>query len=251
MYKISTPPLLHLARRNVIANSYAATPLLCKAESHQRVRSMPLAVNFRLRACLSWPGRCQLGGPSRRWGSGCKRHRLVCIDSGGGLLDRATNAFEVLVDRGPADLELPRDLRRPDALGSQAADFRDPSSGQRLAALVPARGLGPGDALDLPLAPEMVLELGEHAEHGVEHLPHRGGGIQVLLGDVEADVAPPQLLGDRDQVGERAPQAVDPRDGEHVALAQVIQAGGELGTVTPTTADLVGVALLCHIHGGC
>ena len=115
---------------------------------------------------------------------------------------------------------------------------------QRLAAFVPACGLGPGDTLDLPLAPEVVLELREHPEHGVEHLPHRGGGIDVLLGDVEADVALPQLVGDLDQVGERAPEAVDPGDGEHVALPQVVQAGGELGAIAASARDLVGVDLL-------
>ena len=126
-------------------------------------------------------------------------------ETGGGLLGCGAGAVQVLVDRGPADLELPRDVGWPKAVGSHAADLGDPSGGQRLAALVPASGLGPCDALDLPLAPEVVLELREHPEHGVEHLPHRGGGIDVLLGDVEADVALPQLGGDLDQVSERAP----------------------------------------------
>ena len=138
--------------------------------------------------------------------------------------------------------------RRPSALIRRISAIR----WQGLAAFVPACGLGPSDTFDLPLALEVVFELREHPEHGVEHLPHRGCGIDVLLGDVEADVALPQLVGDLDQVGERAPEAVDPSDGEHVALPQIVQAGGELGALTPPAADLVGVDLLAAeaLEGG-
>lgn len=66
------------------------------------------------------------------------------------------------IDAGAADAEPPSDFGR--------ASFRKRSADRfgvdrRRAALVDACGLGLSDALGLPLAPQVRLELGEHAEH--------------------------------------------------------------------------------------
>ena len=112
-----------------------------------------------------------------------------CANSGGRLLGREVDAIQVLVHRGSADPELPRDGGRPETVGAHPADLGDPRGIQGPAAFVPARDLGPGDTFDLPLALEVVFKLRDHPEHGVEHLSHRGGGIDVLLGDVEGVTA--------------------------------------------------------------
>ena len=166
------------------------------------------------------------------------------------------DAIQVLVHRGSADPELPRDVGGPETVGPHPADLGDPGGIQGLAAFVPACGLGPSDTFDLPLALEVVFELREHPEHGVEHLPHRGCGIDVLLGDVEADVALPQLVGDLDQVGERAPEAVDPSDGEHDVVENwdsangfIFGRGGEVATNRVEEQELSVLSL--HLLQAC
>jgi hypothetical protein len=82
-----------------------------------------------------------------------------------------------------ADLEGLGDLRSPHALCFQLAhlghvDRRGPP-------LVDPGRLGLRDALKLPFAPQVGLELGEHPEHVEEALAGRGAGVDRLLGRLQ------------------------------------------------------------------
>jgi hypothetical protein len=58
-----------------------------------------------------------------------------------------------------------------------------------LAALVDAARLRSADPLQLPLAPQIGLKLGEHAEHVEERLARRSAGVDRLLGRLQRDTS--------------------------------------------------------------
>ena len=94
---------------------------------------------------------------------------------------------------------------------------------RRLAALVDAARLGGGDPFELPLAAQIGLEFGEHAEHVEERLAGGSAGVDRLLGCLQRDTPGLQLVHDVLQVLQRTRQAIDAGDDERVAGAQEIE----------------------------
>ena len=117
--------------------------------------------------------------------------------------------------------------RRAIAAGPSFSSWRSrrTSAGidRRLAALVDAARLGGADPFELPLAAQIGLELGEHAEHVEKGLAGRGAGVDRLLGRLQRDALGLQLVHDVLQVLQRARQAIDAGDDERVAGAQEVE----------------------------
>src|SRR5712672_4652103 len=60
--------------------------------------------------------------------------------------------------------------------------------------------LRPGDAFQLALFPEVGLELGEHPQHVEEALPRGRAGVDRLLGGLQGDATPSEVMDDVLQV---------------------------------------------------
>ena len=70
-----------------------------------------------------------------------------------------------------------------------------------------------------------MLELGDRAEDLKEHPADRGRRVDALVEHDEVHLLGLQLLGQRHQVLERAPEAIELRDDELVALTRVVAPG--------------------------
>ncbi len=84
-----------------------------------------------------------------------------------------------------------------------------------------------------------VFELGDRAEDLKEHPADRSRRVDALIEDDEVDLLGLQLLGQRHQMLERAPEAVELRDDELVALARDPQGLVQLGTTGELAAGFV------------
>jgi hypothetical protein len=121
----------------------------------------------------------------------------------------------------PRDAELPSDLGRSMAFASQAV--HGIAVDAPLAARVDAGALRLGDALRLPLTPEVRLELGENAQHVEERLARRSSCINRLLGRLERDALLLQLVHDILKIAHGASQPVDTRDDNGIALVRDLE----------------------------
>jgi hypothetical protein len=93
----------------------------------------------------------------------------------------------------------------------------------------------------LPLAAQIGLEFGEHAEHIEERLAGGGAGVDGLLRRLQRDTAGLELVHDVLKVLQRARQAVDAGDHERVAGAQEIEQYLKFGAaVAARAACLLG-----------
>lgn len=172
--------------------------------SNRRVRSVPSHEAGR-RALTdplsSWTdqrppgrtGRSHPVGPRRLWGS---------LDH---PVDARPSDPELLRDRGGA---LPFPHQRPHGLRID-----------RTRTLVDSGRFRLGDAFRLALAPQVRLELGEHAQHIEEGFAGGGRRVDRLLGRKQAGPLPSQLAHDVLEVADRARQPVDAGDHQRVALA--------------------------------
>ena len=94
---------------------------------------------------------------------------------------------------------------------------------RRLAALVDAARLRGGDPFELPLAAQIGLEFGEHAEHVEERLAGSSAGVDRLLGRLQRDALGLQLVYDVLQVFQRTRQAIDAGDDKRVAGSHEVE----------------------------
>src|SRR5262245_66441991 len=85
---------------------------------------------------------------------------------------------------------------------------------------VDATLLGGGDAVHLPFASEVRLELREHAQHVEERLAGGGAGIDRLLRSLEVNVLLAQLMHDVLEVPHASRQAIDACDYQRVATLE-------------------------------
>ena len=93
---------------------------------------------------------------------------------------------------------------------------------------------GPG-ALDHGVA----FELSEGGHDGQHGLAHRPLGVQTFGEAAESDPPGRQLVHHRENVLGVASKAIKFPDGEHIALAEVVQAGIKLGSARRSAADTV------------
>ena len=92
-----------------------------------------------------------------------------------------------------------------------------------LAASGAAAGTGGVEALAGALDDQLALELIDRAEDMEDQPTGRRGRVDLLLEDDQADAALAQLLGEGEEVLQRAHRLGQPGDDEHVALAQAGQ----------------------------
>src|SRR5262245_46506133 len=91
------------------------------------------------------------------------------------------------------------------------------------APFVDTPGLGSVDALHLPFPPQVVLELGEDAQHRQERLARRSAGVDGLLRGLQVDAPFPKLVNDVLEVAQASRQTVDAGDDQSVAGPQELQ----------------------------
>ena len=154
--------------------------------------------------------------------------RIIASGGRGGLqgqVDRPALAPHHLGDLGgahalPPQLEDPRtvELDRP--------------------ALVDALRLGGLYAGALPVADEPVLHLGDHAEHGQHHLPHRPTGVDRGLQHPEAGAPLLELVDEIEHVAGRAAQPIELVNDEGVAWPDEVENRGQL--VAAVAGELLG-----------
>ena len=118
-----------------------------------------------------------------------------------------------------------------------------------LAAAGAAAGPGRGQALPGALDDQLALELIDRAEEMEHQPPLRGGGVDLLFQDDQADAALAQLVGEGEQVLEGPHGAGQPGDDEDVAGAQVGQGLVELGAGGVLAGGGVGEDLLAPVGG--
>src|SRR5262249_37312212 len=134
------------------------------------------------------------------------------------------------IDRRAADTEAAGDLRTFDTFGIKRADLLGASLCGRHPTLVLAGGLGRGDAVALALQHQASLELGNRTDHRENQLSGRCPGIGKVQ-DLQARPLGLDPLSDLQQLPGRAPQPIEPSDGQHVAFAQPIEDLVELRTL--------------------
>ena len=113
----------------------------------------------------------------------------------------------------------------------------------------PVRPRGGRQALAGALDDQLALELIDRAEKVEDQAPLRGGGVDLLLQDDQADIAVAQLIGQREQVLEGPHGAGQPGDDEDVAGAQVGQGVVEFGAGGVLAGGGVGEDLLAPVGG--
>src|SRR5271165_5454792 len=118
-----------------------------------------------------------------------------------------------------------------------------------LAAAGAAAGPGGGQALAGALDDQLALELIDRAEQVEDQPALRGGGVDLLLEHDQADAALAQLVGEGEQVLERAHGAGQPGDDEDVASAEVGQGLVQLGAGGVLAGRGVGEDLLASAGG--
>src|SRR5689334_12434735 len=118
----------------------------------------------------------------------------ACASPGGRTVPRRLFAVEQPIDAPPADPEMPGDFGHAHTLDLERLDLV--GIDRRLPTTVDAGRLRLGDALQLSFAPQVRLELREHAEHVEERLPGRGTGIDGLLGRLQRHALGPQISHD-------------------------------------------------------
>ena len=115
-----------------------------------------------------------------------------------------------------------------------------------LAAAGAAAGPGGLEALAGALDDQLALELVDRAENMEDQPPGRGGGVDLLLQDDQADAALAQLVGERQEVLQRPHRPGQPGDEEYVACAQVGRGPVELGA-SGVLAGRGVVKILSHL----
>jgi len=118
-----------------------------------------------------------------------------------------------------------------------------------LAAAGAPAGTGGVEALAGALGDQFALELVDRAEDVEDQPPGRGGGVDVLLEDHQADAALAQLVDEREEVLQRPHRAGQPGDDEHVPLAQVGQGLVQFGALGELAGHLVGEDLVASVGG--
>ena len=81
----------------------------------------------------------------------------------------------------------------------------------------------------------VAFELGEGGHDGEHGLAHRPFGVQTLGEAPEPDPAGSQLVDDSENVLGVASEAVELPDGEHVAFAEMVEAGVKLRVGRPSS----------------
>ena len=112
-----------------------------------------------------------------------------------------------------------------------------------LAACSPARASGV-EAIAGAFGHQRVFELGDRTEDLEEHPADRRRRVNPLVEHDEVDLLGLQLLGQRHQMLERAPETIELRDDELVALARDPQGLVELGAAGELAAGLVDEHLI-------
>src|SRR5664279_3138284 len=113
-----------------------------------------------------------------------------------------------------------------------------------------ALGPGGGEPSHGALVDHVAFELGECGHDGEEELPLSGGGVAAGEGsgeDPHADPALVQLVGECQDLPDRAAEAIELPHREGVAGSQVLQRGGQPGPLGLATGDLV----LEELHAAC
>ena len=96
-------------------------------------------------------------------------------------------------------------------------------------ALAPVGG-GSGQPGAGPFDHGVAFELGERGHDGQHGRAHRPLGVQTLGEAAESDPSRCQLIHHRENVFGVASEAVELPDGEHVAFAEMVEAGIEMGS---------------------
>jgi hypothetical protein len=86
-----------------------------------------------------------------------------------------------------------------------------------------ARRLCLGDTLKMAFAPEVGLELGEHAEHIEEALAGGCAGIDRLFGRLRDGTASPYSAHDVLEIADASREPINTGDHQHVTVAKKIE----------------------------
>ena len=149
----------------------------------------------------------------------------------------------------PRDTELPRNGGPAVTLSGESQDGLPVDAA--LAALIDFRLLRLLNALGLPLAAQVRLELGEDAQHVEERLARRRARGDWLLGRLERDALLLQLMHDVLEVTHGASQPVDARDDDGVALVSDLEQEAEPFPPIPLRAgdllreDEISIEIFC------
>ena len=150
---------------------------------------------------------------------------------------------KVAVHGGAGDSQHLRDVGGRDALLPELAGFGgigvvDLAGASALAPVGCGGGQPGAGALDHGVA----FELGERGHDGEHGRAHRPVGVQTFGEAAESDPSGRQLVHHRENVLGVASEAVEFPDGEHVAFAEMVEAGIEMGSARGRAAHaMVGV----------
>ena len=163
---------------------------------------------------------------------------------GARITQRAARTIgEVAVHGGAGDSQHLRDVGGRDALlpeltGLGGIGVVDLAWASALASVGGGGGQPGAGALDHGVA----FELGEGGHDGEHGRAHRPVGVQTFGEAAESDPSGRQLVHHGENVLGVASEAVEFPDGEHVAFAEMVEAGIEMGSASRRAADaMVGV----------
>ena len=92
----------------------------------------------------------------------------------------------------------------------------------------------------------VAFELGEGGHDGQHGRAHRPVGVQTFGEAAESDPSGRQLVHHRENVLGVASEAVELPDGEHVAFAEMVEAGIEMGSAGCRAAHAAGRTGWCR-----
>ena len=178
------------------------------------------------------PGRAWYGA---KWAAGAGRPCGVAAEVHGWSAARARphHVRQVLVDRGPADAELPGDAGNGALLGEQQVPYLTELPGGERGRPPEALALGArgGKPVAGPGGDRRAPGVGQAGEYPEDRVPARRGGIEVLAQRSQAGPAPPHLRDDGDHLALRPAELAKVRHHQDVigaerreALAQPRQA---------------------------